>query len=122
MVGFSTTFLKHCDRGESLGSPTCPNTVVGGRQRMFPTCSNTVVGGKQRMLPVKYFRSNTPSVCQSNFTDIRLKRCDESGHLQFYSVILPHLIQWCLPVGVDDAQCALQFGLMMLIFYDDLIG
>ena len=45
---FYTTFLKHCDRGESLVTTTCLITVVG------------VIKG---MLPVKYFCSNNASFC-----------------------------------------------------------
>ena len=42
-ASFSTTFLKNCGRGESLGTTTCPKTVVGV---------------SKGMLPVKYFCSN----------------------------------------------------------------
>ena len=31
-ASFSTTFLKKCVRGESLGTTTCLRTVVGGKQ------------------------------------------------------------------------------------------
>ena len=31
-ASFSTTFLKNCGRGESLGTTTCLITVVGGKQ------------------------------------------------------------------------------------------
>ena len=32
----STTLLKHCGRGESLETATCPKTVVGGKQGHAP--------------------------------------------------------------------------------------
>ena len=32
----STTFLKHCGRGESLGTTTCLITVVGVSKGMLP--------------------------------------------------------------------------------------
>ena len=31
-ASFSTTFHKNCGRGESLGTTTCPKTVVGDKQ------------------------------------------------------------------------------------------
>ena len=31
-ASFSSTFLKNCGRGESLGITTCLNNVVGGKQ------------------------------------------------------------------------------------------
>ena len=41
-ASFSTTFLKNCGRGESLGNTTCPKTVVGGRQG-YATCKILVL-------------------------------------------------------------------------------
>ena len=35
-ASFSTTFLKKCGRGESLGTTTCLKTVVGGKQGHAP--------------------------------------------------------------------------------------
>ena len=35
-ASFSTTFLKNCGRGESLGTTTFLKTVVGGRQGHAP--------------------------------------------------------------------------------------
>ena len=32
----SSTFLKNCDGGESLGTTTCRKTVVGGKQGYAP--------------------------------------------------------------------------------------
>ena len=31
-TSFSNTFLKNCGRDKSLGTTTCPKTVVGGKQ------------------------------------------------------------------------------------------
>ena len=36
IASFYTTFLKHCGRGESLGTITCLKTVVGGKQGHVP--------------------------------------------------------------------------------------
>ena len=35
-ASFSATFLKHCGRGESLGTTTCLQTVFVGRQGYSP--------------------------------------------------------------------------------------
>ena len=55
-AGFSTTFLKSCGRGESLGTTTCHKTVVQGRQEHAPF--------KILLLPQILF------LCQSNFVEI----------------------------------------------------
>ena len=36
-ASFSTTFLKNCGRSVSLGTTTCPKTVVGGKQGHAPS-------------------------------------------------------------------------------------
>ena len=36
-ASFSTTFLKNCDSGESLGTTTCLKTAVGGKQGHAPS-------------------------------------------------------------------------------------
>ena len=46
-ASFSTTFLKNCGRGESLGSTTCLNAVVGVSKGMLSveySCSNKNCG------------------------------------------------------------------------------
>ena len=35
-ASFSTTFLKHCDIGECLGTSTCLKTMVGVSKGMLP--------------------------------------------------------------------------------------
>ena len=52
---FPPTFLKHCGRGEGLGSTICLKAVVGL---------------SKGMLPVKHFRSNKASSYQLNFMEI----------------------------------------------------
>ena len=54
-ASFSTTFLKNCGRGESLGTTTYLKAFVGL---------------SKGILPVKYFRSNKTSLCQLNFMEI----------------------------------------------------
>ena len=61
---FSTTFLKNCGRGKSLGTTTCLKAVVGVSKGMLPvncgkgkslgttTCLKAVVGVSKGMLPV----------------------------------------------------------------------
>ena len=50
---FFTTFLKTCGRGESLGTTTCPKTVVWVSKGMLPVkyaCSN-----KASFVTVKFY-------------------------------------------------------------------
>ena len=55
-ASFSTTFHKHCDKGENLGTTTCLKTVV-------------VVS--KGILPVKYFCcKQSLFLCQLNFMEI----------------------------------------------------
>ena len=59
-ANFLTTFLKKCGRSESLGTTTCPKTVVWV---------------SKGMLPVKYFHTNKASfLCQSNFKETVTKK------------------------------------------------
>ena len=53
----STTFLKHCGRGESLGSTTCHKSVV-----------EVSMG----MLSVRYFCSYEASLSLLNFIEIMM--------------------------------------------------
>ena len=79
-ASFSATFLKHCGRGESLGTTTCLRTVVGGKHR-HASC-------KILLLQQHLF------LCQSNFMEIiRLL-----WQIWPPSVLgmLPDLKQWCL--------------------------
>ena len=55
-ASFSTTFLKNCGRSESLGTTTCPKTVVECKQWHAPS---KVLSLQQSF-----------TLCQSNFMEI----------------------------------------------------
>ena len=59
-ASFCTTFLKKCDRCESLGTTTCLKTVVGGKGEIAP-CN-------VRLLPVMYDCSSKASFCVSQIS------------------------------------------------------
>ena len=77
-ASITTTFLKNCGRGESLGTTTCLTTVAGEKHGHAackvvievevlgpPHVSQLWLEKSKGMLPVSHFRSNKASFCVS---------------------------------------------------------